>query len=99
RVAAVGVHRRHGWRGRLPARLLDGRLAPARVARRLRGLIRLAGRPPGPPGAPAGDPPRSRFVRVPGNVTPRAERWSLTLPAGSVVAIVGENGAGKTTLV
>ena len=24
---------------------------------------------------------------------------SLTLPAGAVVAIVGENGAGKTTLV
>ena len=27
------------------------------------------------------------------------EDVSLTLPAGAVVAIVGENGAGKTTLV
>jgi ATP-binding cassette subfamily B protein len=35
----------------------------------------------------------------PGSTVPALEDIDLTLPAGSVVAIVGENGAGKTTLV
>jgi ATP-binding cassette subfamily B protein len=35
----------------------------------------------------------------PGSTVPALEDVDLTLPAGSVVAIVGENGAGKTTLV
>jgi ATP-binding cassette subfamily B protein len=35
----------------------------------------------------------------PGTSRPVLQDISLTLPAGSVVAIVGENGAGKTTLV
>ena len=40
RRAALGLHRRHGRRDRVPARLLDGRLAPAGVARGLRGSAR-----------------------------------------------------------
>jgi ATP-binding cassette, subfamily B, bacterial len=35
----------------------------------------------------------------PGTTKPVLQDISLTLPAGSVVAIVGENGAGKSTLV
>ncbi|HYK27806.1 MAG TPA: ABC transporter ATP-binding protein [Streptosporangiaceae bacterium] len=44
-----------------------------------------------------------RFEHVtfsyPGSDRPALEDIDLVLPAGSVVAIVGENGAGKTTLV
>jgi ATP-binding cassette subfamily B protein len=35
----------------------------------------------------------------PGAARPALEDISFTLPAGAVVAIVGENGAGKTTLI
>lgn len=35
----------------------------------------------------------------PGSDRPALERFSLTIPAGRTVAIVGENGAGKTTLI
>ncbi|MEZ4728991.1 MAG: ABC transporter ATP-binding protein [Caldilineaceae bacterium] len=44
-----------------------------------------------------------RFHQVtfcyPGSERPALENFSLTLPAGKTVAIVGTNGAGKTTLI
>jgi ATP-binding cassette subfamily B protein len=53
--------------------------------------------------APASMATGLRFEHVsfayPGTSRMVLEDVSLTLPAGSVVAIVGENGAGKTTLV
>jgi ABC-type multidrug transport system fused ATPase/permease subunit len=46
---------------------------------------------------PAGSPPAgaSTVTRV---GTPVLERFDLTIPAGSSLAIVGQNGAGKTTI-
>jgi ATP-binding cassette subfamily B protein len=36
--------------------------------------------------------------RYPGSETPALKNFSLSLPAGKIIAIVGANGAGKTTL-
>jgi ABC-type multidrug transport system fused ATPase/permease subunit len=41
---------------------------------------------------------RDLSFHYPGATRPVVDRLSLRLPAGSVVALVGENGAGKTTL-
>src|SRR5262249_37270096 len=53
--------------------------------------------------APAGVTQGIRFEHVtfsyPGSDRPALRDVDLFLPAGSIVAIVGENGAGKTTLV
>ena len=101
RLAAVGVHRRDGRRDRLPARLLDGRLAAPGLARGLRRVARRR-RPTCP--CPTRSREGIRFEHV-SFAYPGTDRGSCsttcrsTLPAGAVVAIVGENGAGKTTLV
>lgn len=42
---------------------------------------------------------RQVTFRYPGSHEPVLEDFNLTLPAGKVVAIVGDNGAGKSTLI
>jgi ATP-binding cassette subfamily B protein len=42
---------------------------------------------------------RNVTFRYPGSQKPAVENFSLFIPAGRIVMMVGENGAGKTTLV
>jgi ATP-binding cassette subfamily C protein CydCD len=57
---------------------------------------------PGAPGAPGGDVPALEMVQVrftyPGRRRPALDDVSLSVPAGSTVALVGPSGAGKTTV-
>ena len=64
----VVVHRRHGRRDWIPARLLDGRVAPPRVARGLRRLSRGSGQSAGTCRVEARSPIRPRVLRVPRHV-------------------------------
>jgi ATP-binding cassette subfamily B protein len=77
------------------------------LARRFLWLERYARRAHRVPAAPAPVPARLRdgiVVRqvsfaYPGSGRAVLDRVSLRLPAGKVVALVGENGAGKTTVI
>jgi ATP-binding cassette, subfamily B, bacterial len=42
---------------------------------------------------------RNVTFRYPGSDRPVLKNYNLTLPAGQIVAIVGDNGAGKSTLI
>jgi ATP-binding cassette subfamily B protein len=42
---------------------------------------------------------RQVCFRYPGSQEPVLDNFNLTLPAGKIVAIVGDNGAGKSTLI
>ena len=92
----LGVDRR---RGRVPA--LDARrVAAAGVAGGLRRRARRRGRRAGArPARRRRSGSRTSSFRYPGTDRAVLEDVDLDLPAGSVVALVGENGAGKTTLV
>jgi ATP-binding cassette, subfamily B, bacterial len=81
---------------------LDGAAAPVAAVLRLEPAMRAAGglRSGGRPAA--GLPAREIRLRdiafaYPGGA-PVLERFDLTIPAGSSLAIVGQNGAGKTTI-
>ena len=69
----------------------------ADYAQRQRGVI---GKPaPVPARLTRGITIQDLTFRYPGTETPVLRDVSLELPAGGVIALVGENGAGKTTLV
>ena len=81
---------------------LDGSAAPAAAVLRLEAAMSAAGTLSSGGRSAAGLPTGEvRFRDVtfayPGGV-PVLNHFSLTIPAGSSIAIVGQNGAGKTTL-
>jgi ABC-type multidrug transport system fused ATPase/permease subunit len=81
---------------------LDGSSAPVAAVLRLESAMAPAGALPAGTRSAAGMPDREIRYRdvtfaYPGG-PPVLERFDLTIPAGSSLAIVGQNGAGKTTL-
>jgi ABC-type multidrug transport system fused ATPase/permease subunit len=81
---------------------LDGASAPVAAVLRLESAMAPAGALAGGSRPAAGLPARDiRFRNLsfayPGGA-PVLDRFDLTIPAGSSLAIVGQNGAGKTTL-
>ncbi len=80
RSTLVRLHRRDRRRDRIPARLLDGRIAASRVVGRLRGVVCRVGGPSRAERAAEGHPPRRRVVRVSRHLAARA-RTRVGAPA------------------
>ena len=93
------LRRWHDRRDRLPARRLARRIEAAGLAGELHRRVERRYRPRGARPTGRRHPPRACVVCLPRRRPPRAGRHHLHLPAGAVVAVVGENGAGKSTLV
>ena len=81
---------------------MDGAAAPVAAVLRLEPAMQPIGAMPS--GSRAADAAPAREIRFrdvtfayPGG-TPVLDRFDLTIPAGTSLAIVGQNGAGKTTL-
>ena len=84
---------------------LDSAAAPVAAVLRLDSAMAPAGalsEPSDPPPADGMPAKQIRFRNVtfgyPSSTEPVLERFDLTIPAGSSLAIVGRNGSGKTTL-